>query len=100
LTIPDLESIEDYRWFQMTLPAGVYNLDASTSSTETETLQFTFDLFERFGDVDNESRIGSDSESGTSLSGTFQFEVLDNNDIWIRAHTTTGPRAVEFTVSQ
>jgi len=100
LEIPNLESIDDYRWFRMNLPAGVYNLDASAQAAEGRVVAYTFDLFQRFGDADSESRIGGDSSSGAALSNSFQFTALDDNDIWIRVSSSTGPHDIEFTVRQ
>ena len=99
LEISNLTSIDDYRWFRMNLPAGVYTLDAAAPGVQGETFAYTFDLFQRFGDADLESQIGFDVAAGDDLSNSFQFTVLDNNDIWIRVRASND-RNIEFTVNQ
>lgn len=94
---------DDFRFYQINLPAGFYNLDATTTSVETSTISHEFVLFQRFADTDAESRIGFDVDNGTSLSSSFMFSTLDDAEVWIRVSPSRGQSRgtfdFEFTVT-
>jgi len=101
LELTELDSRDDYRWYRLNLDAGVYNLDVTISGEDGDTKSVQFDLFERFGDVDeHETRIHSNVTGDALSSSSDDFSVRDNNDVWIRVQSSRGSYDLEFTVTQ
>lgn len=99
VTLSDLNSAEDYRWFQMNLNAGVYTLDASVQSSDRYT-GYRVELMQRFGE-DTSDRVASVSNPATSVNSSDEFTVLDDGEVWFRvenAYSSDGN--FEITVSQ
>jgi len=100
LVLPDVNNIDDFRWFRMSLSPGVYFLDASMSSVENDAMGYEFELLEKFGEDDSVSRISRDSGFTNLVMSSDQFTVLENSDVWIRASSVHDDKAVAFTVYQ
>lgn len=101
VVMTETDSRDDYRWYRLNLDAGVYNLDVTVSGAENDTKNVQFDLYERFGDVDDhETRIHFNVNSDAVWSSSDEFSVRDNNDVWIRVSSSRGSYDLEFTVTQ
>jgi hypothetical protein len=101
LTLPDVNALDDYRWYRLNLAAGVYNFDASMDSGQGS-LGYRMNLFQRFGDYDERETIANETTSNNSLSSNDPFTVLDDNDVWIRLQNVYNSESpiFEFTVTQ
>lgn len=100
-----IESIDDFRWFSVDVPAGLYSIDATgTVPAVGGVLAYSFDLFERFGEVDTNTFIGGTSSAttvdGPVLSETFDFTASDNAVVWIRAGHRSETINLELTISE
>lgn len=94
------DSREDDRWFRIDLTEQEYLLDASTTSTETTSIGYEFELFEQFGQTSETQTITAEFLSGTALTSSDTFEPETAGTSWIRLRNGyDGLRTVVFTIS-
>ena len=82
VALNELNSVGDYRWFQLNLGAGDYTLDTSARSSDAYT-GYRVEILQRFGEDESE-RVASEATSNTSVSSSDQFTALDDGEVWLR----------------
>ncbi len=99
----EVGNIDEYRWFSVNVPAGLYSLDATgTVPASGPLISYRFELFERFGEQDANTFLGGVSSAtsvdGPVLSETFDITASDNAVIWVRADNTAATIDLDLTV--
>ena len=103
-TIPGfskIRTIDDYRWFSVKIPAGLYMLEVTgTTSDNSGTLSYAFDLFERFGEHSQFEKIGHHvnnvSQKGPVATNAYKITTKYDSAIWIRAKDANAIVDLEF----
>jgi len=103
VALPGFATRAEQRWYLIDLPAGGYQLDASTNSAESRAIGYKFDIVDQFGQQERFESIAAESVAGTLLTSSDKFERDGNSPSWIRlSNAFSGSRGditVEFTVS-
>lgn len=98
-----IRTIDDHRWFGVNIPAGLYALDVTGKSSDSDArIAYTFDLFERFGEFGQANRLGQHSSyvsrEGPIATNSYEVSARHNSVVWIRARDAADLIDVEFTL--
>ena len=90
------------RWFAVEIVAGLYTLEVTgeTTSGKNALISYKFDLFERFGEYSQFTKLGRQasyvSKKGPIVSNAYEISARHNSVVWIRASDAKDTIDVDF----
>lgn len=101
--LPGSQTRDDDLWFVIDLPAGGYQIDASTSNAESTLTGYEIAIFDQFVEQSTEELVSIDFDDTTLLETSDTFQREGNSATWVRLRnllTDSGDgRIVEFTIT-